>query len=162
MFCGPLPKIARRGSFSVVLSRLNWFGPRKSQKYRGKKTKKPRIRRGIKKSVLPKFAGLEIWHAQLEPRIRRGIKKSVLPKFAGLEIWHAQLESGCRYEMNHMVKQQTMPGIGYSNAPFMVLKYSSRYYRHFTSNGHFSVHIHDWLFPLVPSDCTGTIAGNRH
>ena len=35
-------------------------------------------------------------------------------------------------------------------------------YWHYSGNREYSANCHDLLFPSVPSDFTGTIAGNRH
>ena len=39
---------------------------------------------------------------------------------------------------------------------------ASRNYRHCSGNRHYTAYYYHWLFPYVPSDSTGTIAGNRH
>ena len=48
------------------------------------------------------------------------------------------------------------------NGPSIVSVRASRKYRHYRGHRHYSTYYHHWLFLTVASDCTGTIAGNRH
>ena len=50
----------------------------------------------------------------------------------------------------------------YTNGSSVVPVCASRKHRHYSGNRHYSAYYHCSLFPSVPSDFAGTIAGNRH
>ena len=58
--------------------------------------------------------------------------------------------------------ESVIPSSRYSSCPSIVPICASQRHRHYSGMRHCSVYCHYWLSPVVPSNFTGTLAGNRH
>ena len=84
-------------------------------------------------------------HSRMPPALRVGV---------------VSLRAGVR----HPAWQGASRFSGHSRGPSLLIVpvCSSQKYRHYIGNRHYPAHCRSRLFPSVPSDFTGTEAGNRH